>query len=65
MYHISYFFILITPSTAFAYFDPGTGSLIVQGFIAALLGGFFWIKTKWKKIISEINKLKIYLNRKK
>jgi hypothetical protein len=55
-------FVIIIPSPAFAYFDPGTGSLIVQGLIAVLLGGLFWIKTRWKKFIFFINELKKYFD---
>jgi hypothetical protein len=31
------FFLAMTPLSAHAYLDPGTGSLIIQGIIAALV----------------------------
>ena len=35
------------PTTAFAYFDPGTGSLIIQGLIGAVAGiAVFWGQVK-------------------
>ena len=45
------FFILSNPVTAFAYLDPGTGSMIVQGILAAVAAvgvsaGIFWKKLK-------------------
>lgn len=43
--------IAITHSpTAFAYLDPGTGSLILQGLIAAIAGSILTIKLYWFKI---------------
>ena len=34
---------LLLPLTAFAYFDPGTGSLLIQALIGALAGiTIFW-----------------------
>ena len=33
-----------------AYLDPGSGSLILQVILAVLLGGFFIIRSYWKKI---------------
>jgi len=33
-----------------AYLDPGTGSIIIQSLIAAIVGGAYTIKTYWYKI---------------
>ena len=33
---IFFLFFAIFPSTAFAYLDPGTGSMLVQGLVAAI-----------------------------
>ena len=41
---------LVFPQKAYAYLDPGTGSLILQMIIAGLLGASFAIKVYWKKI---------------
>ena len=59
IFKIFFFLILliITPDYAYAYLDPGTGSIILQailGFIAAVISYFyfFWEKVKlfFKKI---------------
>jgi hypothetical protein len=41
---------LIVPQQAYAYIDPGSGSLIWQVVIAALLSGGFLIKTYWRRL---------------
>ena len=56
-------YIMINPTIAYAYLDPGTGSIILQaiiGFIAATITAIsvYWIK--FKSIIS-----KIFLRKKK
>ncbi len=35
---------------AYAYLDPGTGSLIIQSTIAAITGGLFVLKTYWHRL---------------
>jgi hypothetical protein len=35
---------------AHAYLDPGTGSIILQGFIGAVVGGLFVVKTQWARL---------------
>lgn len=35
---------------AFAYLDPGTGSILLQGLIAGLAGGLMAIRLYWKKL---------------
>jgi len=40
------------PATANAYIDPGTGSFVVQGIIAVVVGAGFAIKLFWHKIIT-------------
>jgi len=45
--------ILIYPlKNGHAYLDPGSGSFILQLLIASLVGGFFIVKTYWKKILA-------------
>lgn len=39
-----------TPLVAYAYLDPGTGSLIIQAVLAALFGAAFTVKIYWRKI---------------
>jgi hypothetical protein len=38
------------PQPAYAYLDPGTGSLIIQVVVAALLGAAFTVKVYWRNI---------------
>jgi hypothetical protein len=42
---------------AYAYLDPGTGSLLLQSTIAAIAGGLFIIKTYFQKIKNELSKV--------
>ncbi|MBI2832066.1 MAG: hypothetical protein HYX79_07400 [Chloroflexi bacterium] len=39
-----------TLSTTVAYVDPGTGSLVIQMAIGALVGGLVMVKVFWKRI---------------
>lgn len=48
------FMFLIWITDAYAYLDPGTGSLIIQSTIAAITGALFVLKTYWHKIKSKI-----------
>lgn len=41
---------LILLQRAYAYIDPGTGSIIIQVLIGALVGGLFAVKKYWKRI---------------
>lgn len=56
MKHITGSFTLVILTTAiyspaaFAYLDPGTGSLILQGLIAAIAGSILTIKLYWYKL---------------
>lgn len=50
MYIIFGLFFLMTPRTADAYLDPGTGSYIFQIIIAAFVGIAFTFKIYWTKI---------------
>jgi hypothetical protein len=44
--------VLVWPSRAHAYLDPGTGSYVLQIVIGVLLGGIFALKTFWTRIKS-------------
>jgi hypothetical protein len=44
-------------SDAHAYFDPGTGSMVLQLLIASLLGFLFTLKTYWGKLKEFIKNL--------
>ena len=43
-------FLLVPLVSAFAYVDPGTGSMIVQAVIAALVAGAAFIGVFWRKL---------------
>lgn len=43
---------LLLPSTAQAYIDPGTGSLLVQALVAAGLGVLMAVRMYWARIKS-------------
>jgi len=42
--------LLSHPTAAHAYLDPGTGSLILQGLLAAIAGALVTIKLYWFKL---------------
>ena len=42
--------ILVSLSPAYAYLDPGTGSIIIQSMIAAAAAGFYIIKIYWYRL---------------
>ena len=44
------------PTPAWAYFDPGTGSIILQGIIAGIAVVWFTIKTYWYKLAALFGK---------
>ena len=44
--------LFILPNVSFAYIDPGAGSMIIQVFIAAVVGALYAIKTYWYKLKS-------------
>jgi hypothetical protein len=44
-------FILVgSTQPAYAYLDPGTGSMLLQGLIAAIAGGLVFLKIYWQKV---------------
>ena len=44
-------FFVLYPTYAFAYIDPGTVSILLQGLIAALAASIVTIKIYWNKIL--------------
>jgi len=50
--------VLLWVDDAQAYIDPGTGGLLIQSLVAALVGGFFLIKVYWNKLKTTCNKIK-------
>jgi len=45
-----YFMSMLFPQASFAYLDPGSGSYVLQVFIAGLLSMLYFIKTFWARI---------------
>ena len=43
-------FLLVPIASVFAYVDPGTGSMIIQVVIAAVVGGAAFIAAFWRKL---------------
>lgn len=59
MNHLFFIFILslfVFPKDAYAYLDPGTGSMLVQVLIGGILGSLYFIKLYWKKLRSFVRK---------
>ncbi len=48
---LNFIYLFLTVSSAHAYLDPGTGSIILQGLIAALAAGAVFIKIYWYKLL--------------
>ena len=49
---INFISLFIVVSSAHAYLDPGTGSIILQGLIAGLAAGAVFIKIYWYKLLT-------------
>ena len=47
---ISIFLVFILVNQSYAYIDPGTGSMLVQAVLAAIVGSAVTIKLFWKRI---------------
>lgn len=50
--------ILILPTPSFAYLDPATGSMIIQGIIGAIAGLVVAVRLYWQKIKSFFSRTK-------
>ena len=53
---ISFILILFSNNKAFAYLDPGTGSIILQSILGAIAAGVAWGGMYWQKIKNFFNK---------
>jgi hypothetical protein len=42
----------LATTPAFAYLDPGAGSMLLQGILAAVAGSVFALKQYWRRIAS-------------
>ena len=55
---IVFLIILLRPDISYAYFDPGTGTLLLQGLVAVLAAGGAAIAVYWNKLKSLFSKKK-------
>ena len=53
---ISFTFIIFFNNKAFAYLDPGTGSIIIQAILGGIAAGATYCSMYWKKIKDYFNK---------
>ncbi len=44
--------LILVPTPALAYLDPGSGSFVIQGIIAVVVGAGFTVKMFWHRIKS-------------
>jgi hypothetical protein len=49
---VAAFVFFLTSAPAYAYIDPGIGSMILQGLIGAVAGGLFLMRAWWGRIAS-------------
>jgi hypothetical protein len=49
--------LLLLPSVAHAYLDPGTGSYVLQLLIGGLLGGLFAVGMFWRRVVAFFKRL--------
>ena len=52
------FVILLFPSDAHGYLDPGTGSIIIQAIVASAAAGLYAVNVYWHKIKTFFKKRK-------
>ena len=43
-------FVALSTTSAWAYLDPGTGSMLLQGLIAGIAGGLVTIRLYWDRL---------------
>jgi hypothetical protein len=48
--------LLLLPSIAHAYLDPGTGSYVVQILIGTVLGGLFALGMLWRRVVASFKR---------
>lgn len=56
LFLIFLFFLISWPRPSQAYLDPGTGSMILQITVGALLAAGYTIKVYWRKIVRFVKK---------
>ncbi len=48
-------YLVAMTSSAHAYIDPGTGAIILQGIIAAMATGLYFVRSKFKSLLKHIS----------
>jgi hypothetical protein len=48
---LAFFVFFVFAKPAFAYIDPGSGTMILQGILLAFVAGWFAIKNYWLRIL--------------
>lgn len=48
--------LLLFPKSAHAYLDPGTGSYLIQVFVATFFGSLFFAKSIFRKVSDIVNR---------
>jgi|TARA_B110000259_G_C13884591_1_gene350416 hypothetical protein len=54
----SFIFVIFISNNAFAYLDPGTGSIILQALVGAIAAGATYCSMYWQKIKNFFSKKK-------
>ena len=49
--------VLVTPTEAWAYVDPGTGSYLFQLAVAGALAGLYTLRMYWQSVKSTVRRL--------
>ncbi len=49
--------LLLVPSLAHAYLDPGTGSYVLQLLLGTVLGGLFAVGVFWRRVVASVKRL--------
>jgi hypothetical protein len=52
--YLTVVFLLTTPSDAFAYLDPGTGSMILQALIGGGMAAAYFLRRHWQALRSRL-----------
>jgi hypothetical protein len=48
--------VVMSTQSAYAYLDPGTASMVLQGLIGGIAGGLFAIRIYWSKLKSRFGR---------
>lgn len=51
---LTVFCLIVSTAPAYAYIDPGSGAMLLQMLLAALAGGFFFLRNTIRSFVSKI-----------